>query len=148
MTAAMLCAFYHRHFHSQRDFMFFLAALGYFVAGDGICRASGGRPCVRILGSTAFGSWGRITLRCGPTRSIFSQGNRLYRKGTKLCAGICPRLSLLVLITLACVASGALLYRFVEVPFMAIRSRRFPTNFADGSARAQQAAPTFPQRAP
>jgi peptidoglycan/LPS O-acetylase OafA/YrhL len=55
-----------------------------------------------------------------------------------------PPVVMLLLITLACVASGALLYRFVEVPFMTLRYRRFPSNFVEGSAPAQQPSPTFP----
>jgi len=42
-----------------------------------------------------------------------------------------------LLIALACVASGALLYRLVELPFMALRARRFPTHFVDRNAPAQ-----------
>ena len=36
------------------------------------------------------------------------------------------------IIVLACVALGALLHRFVEAPFMALRDRLVPANFADG----------------
>jgi peptidoglycan/LPS O-acetylase OafA/YrhL len=40
-----------------------------------------------------------------------------------------PRAAMFVIVTLVCIAAGALLYRFVEAPFMALRARRFPTNF-------------------
>ena len=39
----------------------------------------------------------------------------------------------LALITLACIAVGALLHRLVEAPFMALRDRLVPSNFADGA---------------
>jgi peptidoglycan/LPS O-acetylase OafA/YrhL len=37
---------------------------------------------------------------------------------------------LLALVTLACLLGGVLLHRAVEAPFMALRGRWFPTNFA------------------
>ena len=39
----------------------------------------------------------------------------------------------LALITLACIAVGALLHRLVEAPFMVLRDRLVPSNFADGA---------------
>ena len=37
----------------------------------------------------------------------------------------------LAAIGVACIAMGGLLYRLVEAPFMALRDRRVPSNFAD-----------------
>jgi peptidoglycan/LPS O-acetylase OafA/YrhL len=45
-----------------------------------------------------------------------------------------------VVITAACVAVGALLYRFVEAPFLALRDRWVPSNHRDAAARAAGAA--------
>jgi peptidoglycan/LPS O-acetylase OafA/YrhL len=42
--------------------------------------------------------------------------------------------ALLAIVTIACVATGGLLYTLVEAPFMALRDRWVPTNFRDGRA--------------
>jgi len=147
MTAAMLCAFYHRHFTANETYMFFLAALGYSLLAMAFAVLVVAALCpnswlyrIRIVGAYHIALW---------SYSIYLSHKAIaYIVKGQIVRWDLPPVVMLVLITLACVASGALLYRFVEVPFMAIRSRRFPTNFADGSARAQQAAPTFPQRAP
>jgi peptidoglycan/LPS O-acetylase OafA/YrhL len=52
---------------------------------------------------------------------------------------------LLAVITLACVAAGALLYTLVEAPFMAWRDRLVPTNFAGARPPAAPAARVSPE---
>lgn len=48
--------------------------------------------------------------------------------------GLSPE-ALLALVTLACLLGGVLLHRAVEAPFMALRGRWFPTNFAPSPQR-------------
>jgi peptidoglycan/LPS O-acetylase OafA/YrhL len=50
----------------------------------------------------------------------------------------------LALIAVACVTVGALLYRLVERPFMALRDRRVPSNFREGTAGGGLAQPVSP----
>lgn len=52
--------------------------------------------------------------------------------------GLTPGWQLLI-ITLACVVTGAVLYRLVEAPFMALRQRRFPSNFPSAPQAADAA---------
>jgi peptidoglycan/LPS O-acetylase OafA/YrhL len=40
-----------------------------------------------------------------------------------------PPGALPVIVATACIVAGALLYRLIEVPFMNLRARWFPTNF-------------------
>ena len=53
-----------------------------------------------------------------------------------------PHWALAVAVALASILAGALLYRLIEAPFMALRDRLIPTNFASGKARS--AAGTLP----
>jgi peptidoglycan/LPS O-acetylase OafA/YrhL len=48
--------------------------------------------------------------------------------------------ALLALVTLACLLGGVLLHLAVEAPFMALRGRWFPTNFAPSPPRADERA--------
>jgi peptidoglycan/LPS O-acetylase OafA/YrhL len=57
-----------------------------------------------------------------------------------------PPFVLVIVIALASVLVGALLYRLVEAPFMAIRDRRFPSSFAKDPARTPLR--TLPATAP
>ncbi len=45
-----------------------------------------------------------------------------------------PDGTLLAIVTIACIATGGLLYTLVEAPFMALRDRRVPSNFRDNRA--------------
>ncbi len=47
-----------------------------------------------------------------------------------------------LLISVACLAAGWLLYRVVEMPFMRLRDRRFPTSFQASTSTPQSAAST------
>jgi peptidoglycan/LPS O-acetylase OafA/YrhL len=54
-----------------------------------------------------------------------------------------PEAARATVIALACVALGALLYRLVEAPFMALRERLVPSNFRAAPARAGAIAATL-----
>jgi peptidoglycan/LPS O-acetylase OafA/YrhL len=51
-----------------------------------------------------------------------------------------PDAAQLAIITLACVAMGGLLHKLVEAPFMALRDRLVPSNFADDARPASSAS--------
>jgi peptidoglycan/LPS O-acetylase OafA/YrhL len=134
-TAAMLFAFYHRHFTDNENYMLFLIGLGYSLLAMAFA--------VLVVAALCPNSWlYRIRIAGAYDIALWSYSIYLSHKAIafivkgQIARWELPPYVMSLLIALACVASGALLYRLVELPFMALRARRFPTNFVDRNAPA------------
>lgn len=136
-SAAVLAWALHEHYYIEGyGYGFFMTAFGYSLAA--ICFAvlvvAALSPQTalyrwRVPGAAALAAWSyAIYLSHKPLATI------LKRELEPL--GVAPTSWLLVLlIVLACVLVGWLLYRAVEMPFMRLRERRFPSSFLPMPAR-------------
>jgi peptidoglycan/LPS O-acetylase OafA/YrhL len=127
-TATVLYLMYRFHNVDGYGYTFFMTAAGYsllamtFAAlvvaalspGSWLCR-------FRIPGAYHIALWSYSIYLSHKAIDIILQ-RQLGR--LDLPPGVLP-----TIITMACVATGALLYRLIETPFMVLRARWFPTNF-------------------
>lgn len=134
-TAVMLYVAYRFYY----EYGFFMTAAGYSLIAMAFA--------VLVMAALSPGSWlHRVRIPGAYHIALWSYSIYLTHKAisvivAKQLAPLSPPPGVTPLIVaIACVAGGALLYRIVEAPFMAIRDRRFPTSFA-GANRPQQADP-------
>ena len=139
-TAAMLYGAYRFYDIDGYGYGFFMTAAGYSLIAMAFA--------VLVMAALSPGSWlHRVRIPGAYHIALWSYSIYLSHKAIAVIVakqlaplepppGVTP-----LIVATACVAGGALLYRIVEVPFMAIRTRRFPTSFA-GVIRQQQGDPT------
>jgi peptidoglycan/LPS O-acetylase OafA/YrhL len=114
---------------------FFMTAAGYSLVAMAFA--------VLVVAALSPGSWlHRVRIPGAYHIALWSYSIYLSHKAIAVIAkrhwadwGL-PNAAMPLLITMACVAVGALLYRWVEAPFMALRAQWFPSSFADEGWRA------------
>jgi peptidoglycan/LPS O-acetylase OafA/YrhL len=137
-VAVMMTLAYRFYFIPGHGWGFFMTAFGYslIACAFAILVMAALSPTARVLrwrvpGAQSLALWSYSTYLSHKPLAYF-----LAKRLEPLGVSDGTRLAI---ITLACVAAGGLLYKLVEVPFMALRDRWVPSNFGDGAALAPRA---------
>ena len=131
-TLAMLAAAYRLYYVDGVGYGFFMTAFGYSLLALSfallVTAALSPRPTPlrwRVPGAAPLALWSYSTYLSHKPLAYF-----LAQQLKPLGVSDGARLAI---ITLACIATGGLLYKLVEEPFMALRDRLVPSNFDDGA---------------
>jgi peptidoglycan/LPS O-acetylase OafA/YrhL len=129
-TAVLLYLVYRFYELDGYGYTFFLTAAGYSLLAMSFA--------VLVVAALSPGSWlARVRIPGAYHIALWSYSLYLSHKAIMMIlqrhlgsAGLPPGV-LPALIAIVSIAIGALLYKFIETPFMNLRSRWFPTNFAN-----------------
>jgi peptidoglycan/LPS O-acetylase OafA/YrhL len=128
-TAVILCFEYRYYYMEGYGYTFFLTAAGYSLLAMSFA--------LLVVAALSPGSWlSRIRIPGAYHLALWSYSIYLSHKAIMMVLnrylgpldlppGVLPGV-----IALVSIAVGALLYKLIEAPFMALRSRWFPSNFA------------------
>ena len=138
-STAMLYAVHGHYYVDGYGYTFFMTAFGYSLIAMAFA--------VLVVAALSPGSWlHRLRIPGAFHLALWSYSIYLSHKAVAwVVQGQAKALgwssaSTLVLITIACVVVGALLYKGVEAPFMAWRQRLFPTSFPGREAQSGEPA--------
>jgi len=137
---AMMTLAYRTYYVGGVGWGFFMTAFGYSLVAlaFAVLVAASLSPAARVLrwrvpGADKLALWSYSTyLSHKPLAHILAQ----QLKPLGVSDGV-----RLAIITVACIAMGALLYKLVEAPFMALRDRLVPSNFRDSGPADPVLAP-------
>jgi peptidoglycan/LPS O-acetylase OafA/YrhL len=128
-TAGLWALMLHFYYVDGEGYGFFMTAFGYSLMAMAFA--------LLVIAALSPGSWlHRVRIPGAYPLAVWSYAIYLSHKAIAHVVqvqaapwGLSPG-ALLALVTLACLLGGVLLHRAVEAPFMALRGRWFPTNFA------------------
>ncbi len=138
-TAGMWTLMNHFYYVDGEGYGFFMTAFGYSLMAMAFA--------LLVVAALSPGSWlHRMRSPGAYSLAVWSYAIYLSHKAiahvvqVQAAPWALSPWALLALVTLACGVGGVLLHKGVEMPFMALRGRWFPSNFAPGQPGRQQAA--------